>query len=50
MVLFGYEPGSAAYRVYQPSTGRVHASRDVVFDEDAAWDWSKVNITDNKSR
>jgi hypothetical protein len=40
MVLLGYEPGSAAYRVYHPPTGRIHVSRDVVFDEGAAWDWS----------
>jgi hypothetical protein len=39
MVLFGYEPGSAAYRVFHPPSGRVHVSRDIVFDEDAAWDW-----------
>jgi hypothetical protein len=39
MVLLGYEPGSAAYRVFHPPSGRVHVSRDIVFDEDAAWDW-----------
>jgi hypothetical protein len=42
MVLFGYELGTAAYRVYDPSTGKVMVSRDVVFDEDAAWDWSST--------
>ena len=41
MVLLEYEPGTAAYRVYHPSTGKVHVSRDVIFDEQAAWDWSK---------
>jgi hypothetical protein len=40
MVLFGYEPGSAAYRVYDPATNKVQVSRDVVFDEDASWDWT----------
>jgi hypothetical protein len=39
MVLLGYEPGSAAYRLFHLPTGRVHVSRDVVFDEDAAWEW-----------
>ena len=39
MVFLGYEPGSAAYRVLHPPTCRVHVSRDVVFDEDGAWDW-----------
>jgi hypothetical protein len=38
MVLFGYEPGSAAYRVYDPFGGHVHVSHDVVFDEGARWD------------
>lgn len=42
MVLFGYEPGSAAYRVYDPIKNRVHVSRDVVFDEGARWDWDKT--------
>jgi transposase InsO family protein len=39
MVLLGYEPGSAAYRVFHPPSGRVHVSRDIVFDEDSTWDW-----------
>ena len=39
MIFVGYEPGSAAYRVYDPSTRRVHISRDVVFDEAAQWTW-----------
>jgi hypothetical protein len=41
MVFIGYEPGSKAYRVYDPATQRVHVSRDVVFDEAATWDWDK---------
>lgn len=40
MVFIGYEEGSKAYRVYDPLTKRVYASRDVVFDEAASWDWS----------
>ena len=42
MVLLGYEPGSAAYRVYDPVRNRVHVSRDIVFDEGARWDWDKA--------
>ena len=38
MVLFGYEPGSAAYHVYDPVKNRVHVSRDIIFDEGARWD------------
>src|SRR6266540_1258600 len=41
MVFIGYESGSKAYRVFDPVTGRVHVLRDVVFDEDAGWDWSR---------
>ncbi|XP_073363375.1 uncharacterized protein [Aegilops tauschii subsp. strangulata] len=39
MIFLGYEPGTAAYRVYNPARNRVHVSRDVVFDESARWDW-----------
>jgi Reverse transcriptase (RNA-dependent DNA polymerase) len=39
MVLFGYEKGSKAYRIYNPNTKRVHVTRDVVFEEDKKWDW-----------
>jgi hypothetical protein len=43
MVFVGYEPGSKAYRAYDPSTRRVHISRDVVFDEAAQWAWSATD-------
>jgi hypothetical protein len=39
MVLLGYEEGSKAYRLYDPKGGKVVISRDVVFNEMAAWDW-----------
>lgn len=39
MVLLGYEQGSKASRLYDPVGDRVHVSRDIVFDEDAAWSW-----------
>jgi hypothetical protein len=35
MIFVSYEPGSAAYRCYYPTTKRVHISRDVVFDKEA---------------
>jgi hypothetical protein len=41
MVFLGYEQGSKAYRLFDPAANRVHVSRDVVFDEDASWDWSE---------
>ena len=33
MVLFGYEPGTAAYRVYHSASRKAHVYRDVIFDE-----------------
>ena len=39
MVFIGYSEGAKAYRLLDPSTGRVHVSRDVVFDESRGWNW-----------
>lgn len=39
MIFIGYERGSKAYRAYDPTTGRVHVTRDLVFDEQAQWKW-----------
>jgi hypothetical protein len=41
MVLIGYEPGTKAYRHYNPVTDRVHVSRDVVFEEVRLWNWEQ---------
>jgi hypothetical protein len=41
MIFVGYERGTKAYMVYDPATRRVHITRDVVFDEEHQWDWSK---------
>src|SRR5438105_150560 len=40
MVFIGYEEGSKAYRALDLVSQRVHITRDVVFDEDAVWDWT----------
>src|SRR5437764_14302145 len=40
IVFIGYEEGSKAYRALDPTSQRVHITRDVVFDEDATWDWA----------
>src|SRR5207237_2811433 len=45
MVFVGYESGTKAYRVFDPVAGRVDVSRDVVFDEDTGWDWSRDRDT-----
>ena len=40
MVFIGYEIGTKAYRCFDPVNGSLHISRDVLFEEDAKWDWS----------
>ncbi|KAF0910628.1 hypothetical protein E2562_003057 [Oryza meyeriana var. granulata] len=40
MIFAGYEPGSKAYRVFDPASRRVRITRDVVFEESAQWNWS----------
>jgi hypothetical protein len=41
MIFIIYEEGTKGYCVYDPSTERVHVTRDVVFDEQAQWDCGK---------
>lgn len=38
-VHLGNEPGSKAYRLYNPTSKRIIVSRDVVFNEKAHWNW-----------
>jgi histone deacetylase 1/2 len=40
MVFLGYEAGTKGYWLLDPSTNRLHVSRDVVFKEDQSWHWS----------
>ena len=42
LVYLGTEPGSKAYRLYDPSTKRVIVSRDVIFEENKEWNWNKA--------
>ena len=39
LVHLGTEPGSKAYRLYDPINRKVVVSRDVVFDENKGWNW-----------
>jgi hypothetical protein len=44
MVFIGYErnSGTKAYRFYDPHTKSLRVSRDVVFEEKQAWNWSSA--------
>jgi hypothetical protein len=39
-IFIGYERGSKAYKAYDPLTGHVTITRDVVFDKSGQWSWS----------
>lgn len=41
VVNLGKEPGTKAYRLYDPETKKVLVSSDVVFDEEKSWLWSE---------
>jgi hypothetical protein len=41
MVFIGFELGSKTYRTYDPVSKKVIVLRDIVFDEQAQWDWNK---------
>lgn len=38
-VLFGLSEESKAYRLYDPVGGKIIISRDILFEEDAEWEW-----------
>lgn len=40
LVHLGTEPGSKAYRLFDPRNQRIMVSRDVVFDEAKGWNWN----------
>ncbi|KAK1631266.1 hypothetical protein QYE76_005581 [Lolium multiflorum] len=42
MIMTGYEEGSKAYRLCNPSTNKVIVACDVVFKEDLSWIWSST--------
>lgn len=46
VVHFGREPGTKAYRLFDPVTRKIHISRDVVFDEGKAWNWDSDTDSD----
>ncbi|KAI5348811.1 hypothetical protein L3X38_001698 [Prunus dulcis] len=42
-IFVGYAICEKGYRVYDPATKKILLSRDVVFDENAAWDWKQMS-------
>jgi len=42
MVFIGYESGTKGYRFFDPATGRLVISRDVIFDEGQPWKWTNA--------
>ncbi|GKC46200.1 zinc finger, CCHC-type containing protein, partial [Tanacetum coccineum] len=50
LIYLGTEPGSKAYRLFDPVTKDMIVSRDVKFKEDEGWDWKGYldNIDPNK--
>lgn len=40
-VYMGREPGTMGIRLYDPDTGRILVSRDVVCEETKGWEWNK---------
>ena len=44
LIHLGTEPGSKAYRLYDPTHRRIVISKDVVFDERKSWKW---NVSDS---
>lgn len=43
LVHLGTEPGSKAYRLFDPCSNRVVGSRDVIFKEEKAWRWNDMS-------
>lgn len=40
VINLGKEPGTKAYRLYDPNNNKVHVSRDVTFEEGKSWEWN----------
>lgn len=50
LVHLGTEPGSKAYRLYDPNHRKIIVSRDVKFDEKRSWDWNKSMAETSESQ
>jgi hypothetical protein len=48
MVFIGSERGTKGYHIYDPVSQKVQVTCDVVFDEQASWDWGKEEYVDDQ--
>lgn len=48
LVNLGTEPGSKAYRLYDPEKRQVVMGRDVIFDDNKGWEWDKPGHKQNR--
>lgn len=46
VVYLGEEPGTKGNRLYDPKFGKLHVSRDVVFQEDKFWTWEQGEVSE----
>ena len=44
-IFIGFSENSKAYKLFNPIINKVIISRDVIFDEDATWNWSTEEKT-----
>ncbi|XP_022570911.2 uncharacterized protein LOC106407057 [Brassica napus] len=49
LVHLGTEPGSKAYRLFDPTQQRIYVSRDVVFEENKTWEWNRTGSEEAKN-
>ena len=47
MILIGYHP-TGAYKLYDPTTQKVHISRDVIVNESESWKWQVTPVYSSK--
>ncbi|KAK9077208.1 hypothetical protein SSX86_005544 [Deinandra increscens subsp. villosa] len=47
-VLLGISVESKAYRLYDPNSNKIIISKDVSFDEEKGWDWTKEQLGSNE--
>ncbi|XP_027151836.1 uncharacterized protein LOC113751887 [Coffea eugenioides] len=43
-IFIGYSHETKGYKLFNPNTGKVIVSRDIMFDEHGVWDWSRKDL------